>query len=254
MEAFRKFDPYVFLAGRAEAAPSEVAAEASETLAGLATLAGRPSPNANVRSDDKPDVADAQVDAKAAKFAKAGAEREVSLATLATLEPSHAQNETKSFGSALAKAAKPANPSAAGVEADEWGATQEEHAAIIEYDGGIPRAWAEGFARLHPNRRPGDVPLRRWQTFVDDCGRFLDHGWVKKAVALGWGPHDLFGCDRDRPFARIDCAGLLWLLNGDKLVELTERMATIETRTGARQTWRRKSSLHGRALAWEIAP
>jgi hypothetical protein len=64
----------------------------------------------------------------------------------------------------------------------------------------------------------------------------------------------LFGCDRERPYARIDRAGLLWLLNGDRLLVLTESAATIETRTGARQTYRRKPNEPGRVLAWEIAP
>jgi hypothetical protein len=54
-----------------------------------------------------------------------------------------------------------------------WGDAQEGRAAIVEHDGGIPRAWAEGFARLHPDHPPSDVPPRRWHTFVDDCGRFL---------------------------------------------------------------------------------
>jgi hypothetical protein len=135
-----------------------------------------------------------------------------------------------------------------------WGEAEEERAGIVEYDGGIPRAWAEGFARLHPDRPPGDVPARRWLQFVDDVGRFLDGGWAERAAALGWGPYDLFGCDRDRPFARIDRAGLLWLLNGDRLVALSENTATIETRTGARQTCRRKPSEASRVLAWELAP
>ena len=63
---------------------------------------------------------------------------------------------------------------------------------------------------------------------------------------------DLFGCDRDRPLARIDQAGLLWLVNGDKLVALTENTATIERQTGARQTYRRKPSTPGRVLVWEL--
>jgi hypothetical protein len=39
--------------------------------------------------------------------------------------------------------------------------------------------------------------------------------------------------------ARIDQAGLLWLLNGDKLIALSENTAKIEMRTGAPQTFRR---------------
>jgi hypothetical protein len=56
----------------------------------------------------------------------------------------------------------------AGDETDEFNG----RSAIIEYDGGIPRKWAEGYARLDPNRPPGDVPLKRWQRFVDDVGKF----------------------------------------------------------------------------------
>jgi hypothetical protein len=138
--------------------------------------------------------------------------------------------------------------------AARWNETEEERAAIVEHDGKIPRAWAEGFARLDPDRPPGDVPTKRWLRFVDDTGRFLDSPFCAVAAALGWGPCGLFGCNRDRPFAQIDCAGLLWLLNGDRLIALSENTARIETRTGKRRSWRRKPNLPGRVLAWELAP
>jgi hypothetical protein len=149
-------------------------------------------------------------------------------------------------------ASEPAMPSAADRALAAWGEAEEERAAIVEHDRAIPRAWAEGFARLDAARPPGDVPLKRWQRFVDDVGLFLDSPFCAVAVALGWGPHALFGCDRVRPFARIDQAGLLWLLNGDRLVMLAENAATIETPTGARQTWRIKPGKPGRVLAWEL--
>jgi hypothetical protein len=153
-------------------------------------------------------------------------------------------------------AAKVANPAKVvePIAAPSWSEAEEERAAIIEYYGRIPRAWAEGFARLHPHRPPGDIPPKRWLRFVDDVGTFLDSPFCAVAAALGWGPLDLFGCDRDRLFARIDQAGLLWLLNGDKLIALTENTATIETRTGARQTYRCRGAELGRVLAWELAP
>jgi hypothetical protein len=130
---------------------------------------------------------------------------------------------------------------------------EEERAAIIEHDAGIPRAWAEGFACLDPARPPADVPLRRWQQFIDDVGRFLDSAFAEKATAFGWEAFDIFGCDRDRPFARIDRQGLCWLVTGNRIVNLFENAAVIQTWTGQRQTWRRKPSAPGRVLAWELA-
>jgi hypothetical protein len=137
--------------------------------------------------------------------------------------------------------------------ATPWADAQEERAAIVEYDGGAPRAWAEGFARLDPNDPPHDVPARGWLRFVDACGRFLDGGWAERAAALGWGPLDLFGCDRERPFARIDHMGLLWLLDGGTVLELHRDHAIIETLGGARQTYPRRPVEVGRVvLAWEL--
>src|SRR5262249_9175723 len=112
-----------------------------------------------------------------------------------------------------------------------WSETQEERAAIAEYDAGAPRAWAEALARLDPSRPPGDVSPRRWLQFIDDCGRFLDSGWAIRAAKLNWHPLDLFGCDRERPFARLDHAGLLWLLDGRQLLALTADTAAIATPT-----------------------
>lgn len=117
---------------------------------------------------------------------------------------------------------------------------------------GVPRAWAEGFAHLDPCQPPGDVPTNRWQRFIDDAGLFLDSGFCAVAVSFGWEPLDLFGCNRKLPFARIDEAGLLWLLNGGKLVALSEDAAAIETSAGARLTYRRTPSGPSRVLAWEL--
>jgi hypothetical protein len=168
--------------------------------------------------------------AKAANPAKGAQGRDPALATLATLAARSSQNEKRevgqsssttdhgencNYGFAPAKVAKVESS----VAADDamWGEAEEERAAIAEYDGAAPRIWAEALARLDPNKPPGDVPPRRWLRFIDDCGRFLDGGWAARAAALGWGPLDLFGCDRERPFARVDHLGLLWLLNGGTL-------------------------------------
>ena len=177
--------------------------------------------------------------AKPAKAAKAPEREPAPSATFATLAAlAGGQAETQNF--------EPAP--------DTWTDAQEERAAIAEHDGGAPRAWAEALARLDPNKPPGDVPPPRWLRFIDDCGRFLDGGWAARAAAFGWGPLDLFGGDRKRPFARLDHLGLLWLVNGGTVVELHRDRAIIERQGGARQCYRRRPAEVGRVvLAWELA-
>jgi hypothetical protein len=178
-------------------------------------------------------------------------------------KPSPGGNEVgfDSFGSAhtghfsrtTVATVAPRNFSDAGeYSAAEWTDAHEKRAAVIEYGGGTSRNWSEAFARLDRARPPDDVPERRWRRFIDDCGRFLDDGWATKAAALGWGPLDLFGCDRHRPFARIDQLGLLWLLNGRRVVALTADTGIIETPDGGRLVYRRAPSGPGQVLVWEL--
>lgn len=133
-----------------------------------------------------------------------------------------------------------------------WDEAEEERAAIAEYDGGAPRSWGEALARLDPARPPADISLNRWLQFIDDCGRFIDDGWAAHAKALGWGPLDLFGCNRDKPFARISQAGLVWLLEGRKLVALTAETAAIVTRSGGKLNFYRRQLETGGVPAWEL--
>jgi hypothetical protein len=142
---------------------------------------------------------------------------------------------------------------------DGWSAEDQqvffdERASVIEFDGGAPRAWAEALARLDPALPPCDTPPKRWLRFIDDCGRFLDDGWAICADALSWGPLDLFGCDRERPFARVDHLGLLWLLNGSAVVELHRDRAIVENKRHVRQCYRRQPVEVGRVvLAWKLS-
>ena len=137
---------------------------------------------------------------------------------------------------------------------ETWSDAEEERAAIVEYDGGTPRPWAEALARLDPARVPPNISPERWAQFIDDCGRFLDQGRATHAEGLGWGPLDLFGCDRERPPAEDDHAGLLWRIEGGKLIIISAYAAIIETATGQQKTFHRRNNRPGElALAWELA-
>ena len=73
-----------------------------------------------------------------------------------------------------------------------------ERAAIAEFESGIPRAWAEGFARLQTMACPAGMRPDRWQEMVDDAGRFLAR-WGAQAAALGWSTLDVFGAHPTHP-------------------------------------------------------
>lgn len=97
--------------------------------------------------------------------------------------------------------------------------------------------------QLDPERPPGDVPPRRWAQFIADATTFRTSGFADQARALGWTDADLFGCDEERPYARIDRMGLIWLLNGDRLLALTADAAVFETKGGSRLTFRKRERL-----------
>jgi hypothetical protein len=58
--------------------------------------------------------------------------------------------------------------------------------------------------------------------FVDDCRTFLrsSENWAARAVQLHWDTMALFGCAPRRPLDYSGSAGLLWAINGRRLVEL----------------------------------
>jgi hypothetical protein len=83
-------------------------------------------------------------------------------------------------------------------------------------------SWIEGVARLAYQRPPTDIPPHRWRQFLGDCNNFLASGenGAERAVELGWDGLTLFGCRRRRPLEHLGGVGLVWVINGGRLVEL----------------------------------
>ena len=86
---------------------------------------------------------------------------------------------------------------------------------------------------------PAYVDAADWQQAIEDGHRFVTQ-WGKQAEALGWAPADLFGLHTPpekpapnyRRLSRYDKTGLIWLLHGRRVSELTKDKAVIETATG----------------------
>jgi hypothetical protein len=106
----------------------------------------------------------------------------------------------------------------------------------------IPVDWLEGIACLDDGKPPSDVPRHRWRQFVEDCREFLSSPeWAWKADRLGWDAMALFGCAPKRPLDYSGSAGLLWAINGGRLVELHRDWAVIElAANGSRRVFERR--------------
>ncbi|MBM3535854.1 MAG: hypothetical protein FJX60_22820 [Alphaproteobacteria bacterium] len=128
----------------------------------------------------------------------------------------------------------------------------DERAALAEIGAGVPREWAEGFARLQVIRPPSGIAIWRWQQVVDDAGRFLD-GWATQAAALGWRMLDVFGVHPEKPVERFDAAGLIWCIRGGEVIAIAETTAKLRAPSGAVQTYNRRDPEHPEAVAvWTL--
>lgn len=95
-------------------------------------------------------------------------------------------------------------------------------------------------------RCPDYVEPDRWQQCIEDGQRFLAT-WGDKAFALGWTASELFGLHKapQKPhpsynrLSRYDCTGLIWNLQGRRVVALTESTAALQGHTGNIVTYRK---------------
>ena len=120
----------------------------------------------------------------------------------------------------------------------------------------IPVDWVDGVERLNYFRPPTDVPSHRWRQFVSDCHSFLNssENWAERAAELGWDARALFGCHRNYPLTHLGSAGLLWAINGGKLVELHRDWAVIELPVNRQRNFNRRDIAAGKVtLPWDRA-
>jgi hypothetical protein len=124
------------------------------------------------------------------------------------------------------------------------------------HDVGGVGAWIDGVAILDPNRPHAGIPPLRWRQFVDDCKKFLDpaEGRAEKAFEMGWFTFDLFGCHPSQPLAYLSIAGLLWAVNGGRILELHRGWAMIEhAHNGSRRNFdQRRPAKANLTLPWWI--
>jgi hypothetical protein len=127
----------------------------------------------------------------------------------------------------------------------------EERAAICEYDGGLPRAVAEGLARLELLPALQKFSKIRRQAVIDGAARFADV-WAVKALALGWQVEELFGLHPLAPEPRLDACGLAFLLADGEVIAMDDKSAVIRSPSGTKTYYRGDWKSTGATPAWEI--
>jgi hypothetical protein len=126
----------------------------------------------------------------------------------------------------------------------------EERAALVEEGAGVPRAWADGLARLHLASPAAGFSHERWRELIGDGGRFLDE-WGNTAAALGWSPQDLFGIHPTDPETHPEALGLVPLIGGGEVVAISQISATIRDHSGRELVYLRRVGANAVAL-WSL--
>ncbi len=117
-----------------------------------------------------------------------------------------------------------------------------ERSAIIQYDGRLPKSWAEGLAKLCTMDTPRDITVPQWESIVKVAALFAD-SWAMKAMSLGWTVEEIFGIHKICPSRRFGSMGLVYCLAttpADKMLKIDARQATIVTLLGTENTFSRE--------------
>jgi hypothetical protein len=117
-------------------------------------------------------------------------------------------------------------------------AHREELREVLKAGAAAERIYGGMLAALK-SKCPEAIEFGRWQRAIKDADLFLI-SWAGQAAALSWTPRELFGLADvpARPAAnyqrlsRYDQLGLIWLLQGRRVVALTKDTAVIETAIG----------------------
>ena len=104
----------------------------------------------------------------------------------------------------------------------------------------VRSGWAQALAVLDTQTPLQEIPVHRWAQFLDDSNHLLASDWGPRAAALGWDGLALFGCHRDRPLMYLGSAGLVWAINGGKVIKLERDWAVIELPDGSQRVFHRR--------------
>jgi hypothetical protein len=119
----------------------------------------------------------------------------------------------------------------------------------------LPAEVVQGVGAILAAEGAQGVPPNRWLQVQRDMHQPAESRWLHTALDLGWTTAELFGCDQRAPWHRLDRSGLILLMGGHEIVELSSDVATLRTRTGSMLRFRRRPPAEPPvALLWELVP
>jgi hypothetical protein len=128
-------------------------------------------------------------------------------------------------------------------------------AAVVDDQVGpdLPTEVADGVRAILAAEGAQGVPPNRWPQIQRDTRQLVERRWLRQALDHGWSAADLFCCDQRAPWHRLDRSGLVLLLGGHEIVELSSDVATLRTRSGSVLRHRRRPPARPPvALLWEL--
>ncbi len=134
----------------------------------------------------------------------------------------------------------------------ESGSGRLTNVVLLAVPPGVPEVWVQGVADLLALSCPASCPAERWEALRENAFTFLrDH--AARAHALRWTALGLFGVHPEKPWVRYDHMGLVAVLNGARVIALSDIEAVIEKPNGARATFRRRGQVPDQTcLIWEL--
>ncbi|PCI78516.1 hypothetical protein COB21_00515 [Candidatus Aerophobetes bacterium] len=90
-----------------------------------------------------------------------------------------------------------------------------ERAGIMEWDGCIPRVFAEASAHILVYPRPFSISPALWEQIQLNVKHLIgNHFWIKEAEKYEWKPHHFFRCHQRSPLDHPELQGIVFLTYG----------------------------------------
>lgn len=116
----------------------------------------------------------------------------------------------------------------------------------------LPAPIKDGLRRLKAMRPPRLNRPNMWPEIVADALRLASEGWAHHALALGWGPLQLWGCS---PAAGglVDLEGLAIWLSGRRVLLINERTCIAANITTSAHSIFTRRSTDGAVFLWDLS-